>query len=178
MDIEAVENNIAPCFSASKPLKSGLRLPGTWHLFESGVKAILGQQVSVMAASKLTTQLVNELGKSLDGKRLFPTPQAIVDSSLDFFKMPGARKQALKNLALHYLHHDDPDDITQWLSLKGIGPWTVDYAKLRGLSDPDIFLANDLGVKKAMEHQPSSCDPELASPWRSYFTFQLWNQLS
>ena len=90
--------------------------------------------------------------------------------------MPGARKQALRNLAQHYVDHPQPDTPEPWLALKGIGPWTLDYARMRGLSEPDIYLGGDLGVKKAAA-KSAGFDPALASPWRSYLTFQLWAQL-
>lgn len=48
---------------------------------------------------------------------------------------------------------------------------------MRGLSDPDIYLAGDLGVKKAMEKSGIELNPDKAAPFRSYLTFQLWSQL-
>ncbi|MFM9587480.1 DNA-3-methyladenine glycosylase 2 family protein, partial [Streptomyces caniscabiei] len=63
--------------------------------------------------------------------------------------MPQARKNALRNLANFCQQHPECVDLDQWLILKGIGPWTVNYAKLRGQSQPDILLDGDLGVKKA-----------------------------
>jgi AraC family transcriptional regulator of adaptative response / DNA-3-methyladenine glycosylase II len=112
----------------------------------------------------------------------FPVPEAIVNNELDFLKIPKSRKQTLRNLANHFLVGELPHEPLSWLQLKGIGTWTVAYAQLRGLSDPDIFLASDLGVKKAMSqltpYLKSSFSPEQVSPWRSYLTFQLWSQLS
>ena len=61
--------------------------------------------------------------------------------------------------------------------IKGIGPWTVDYIRMRGLSDPDVFLARDLGVQKALAQCERTINAEAAAPWRSYLTFHLWNLL-
>ena len=177
VDMDAVEQDLQHCFADASLIKSGLRLPGIWSLFEAGVRAILGQQISVVAARNLVTTLVAELGQPCGSQRLFPSPRSIVKSELGFLKIPGSRKQTLRNLAQHYLNHHSPDDTTQWLNLKGIGPWTVAYAQLRGLSDPDIYLAGDLGVKKAAEKLTSKFTPEQAAPWRSYLTLQLWSQL-
>ena len=91
--------------------------------------------------------------------------------------MPGARKKTLHDLAQHYLNSENPNDPQDWLGIKGIGPWTVNYACMRGLSDPDIYLGGDLGVKKAQAILPDSFKPEQASPWRSYLTIHLWSQL-
>jgi AraC family transcriptional regulator of adaptative response / DNA-3-methyladenine glycosylase II len=173
----------------------------------------LGQQISVTAAKNLVTKVVENLGEEMPEseqsgiqqvgvsgqvKRLFPKPAAFVENEFAFLKMPGSRKQTLRNLAQHYVSKDNPDDPEAWLRLKGIGPWTTEYAQMRGLSDPDIYLAGDLGVKKAMfkalndaensddakqlttkpdDLEMKKFNPETASPWRSYLTFQLWSQL-
>ncbi len=177
VDIDAVNRDLERFFSVAAPIKTGLRLPGVWNPFEAGIRAILGQQVSVVAARKLVTTLVATLGLEMGDHRLFPSPGAIAKSELGFLKMPASRKQTLHHLAQHYLNHSSPADPQQWLALKGIGVWTVDYAKLRGLSDPDIYLAGDLGVKKAVLKTGQSLDPQQAAPWRSYLTLQLWSQL-
>lgn len=185
VDMQAVEHDLQQSFVTEFQLNTGIRLPGIWDMFEAGIRAILGQQISVNAAKNLVETLVVNLGNKLDNNKvthyLFPTPEAIANSELDFFKMPGSRKQTLRNLAQHFIASDTPNDPSQWLKLKGIGPWTLEYAQLRGLSDPDIFLAGDLGVKKAMEQLKTQFKadfaPEQVSPWRSYLTFQLWSQL-
>ena len=177
LDMQAVEHDLQSCFPDNFTINEGIRLPGIWDMFEAGVRAILGQQISVAAARNLVENLVNILGAQMEGKRLFPTPQSIAASDLTFLKMPTSRKQTLHNLAKHYLESDKPNDPEQWLKLKGIGPWTVEYSQLRGLSEPDIFLGGDLGVKKAMVNLKPGFNIVQASPWRSYLTFQLWSQL-
>jgi AraC family transcriptional regulator of adaptative response / DNA-3-methyladenine glycosylase II len=177
VDMQAVEDDINACFPNEFSINSGIRLPGVWSVFEAGVRAVLGQQISVAAARNLVEILVHSLGEEVGDKRLFPTPESIASSNLAFFKMPGSRKQTLHNLAQYYLESDEPNDPIQWLKLKGIGPWTVAYSQLRGLSDPDIFLGGDLGVQKAMVNLKPNIDIEQAAPWRSYLTFQLWSQL-
>ena len=178
-DTSLIEAHLAEQLPAAFQLKSGLRIPGIWSVFEAGIRAILGQQVSVQAARNLVTQLVVNLGRSsTEDQQYFPTPKAVAQSELAFIKMPGARKNSLRALAQHFLDSDDATDPDTWLAIKGIGPWTVNYAKMRGLSDPDIFLAGDLGVDKALKTiNNKNINPELMSPWRSYLTFQLWNQL-
>jgi len=173
VDIQMIEQDLQQCVT----VKSGVRLLGTWNMFEAGIRAILGQQISVVAARNLVALLVKNLGISVGEYQLFPSPQAIKQSDLSFLKIPESRKQTLHNLAFHYMKSNNPDDPIQWLLLKGIGPWTVDYARLRGLSEPDIYLGGDLGVKKSMIQSGHTFKPDLASPWRSYLTLQLWSQL-
>ncbi|MCF6262594.1 MAG: helix-turn-helix domain-containing protein [Xanthomonadales bacterium] len=173
VDTQMVEQDL----QAYIALRPGLRLPGIWSMFEAGIRAILGQQISVTAAGNLLAILVATLGQAAGERYLFPTPQSILNSKLEFLKIPASRKQTLRSLAQHYLSHNKPDNPQPWLELKGIGAWTVDYARLRGLSHPDIYLAGDLGVKKAVTKTGNNFKPELASPWRSYLTLQLWSQL-
>jgi AraC family transcriptional regulator of adaptative response / DNA-3-methyladenine glycosylase II len=167
----------------------GLRVPGLWSPFEAGIRAILGQQVSVAAARNLVTLFVEELGAPLDIKgmqaidgsltpRLFPEPSAVINHSLDFFRMPQSRKDTVRRLAQHFLSADDAGDIDAWLDIKGIGPWTVNYVKLRATKDPDVWLAGDVGLKNAIKSLGREPDLELTRPWRSYLTLQMWNQLS
>ena len=177
VDMQAVEHDLQQSFAPEFIIKSGVRLPGIWDVFEAGIRAILGQQISVVAARDLVTQLVKNLAKSSGTNYLFPSPESIATSDLGFLRIPESRKQTLRNLAQHYLDSESPNEPQRWLKLKGIGPWTVEYVQLRGLSEPDVFLASDLGVKKAIANLKSRLDPEQASPWRSYLTFQLWSQL-
>ncbi|MEE4245855.1 MAG: AlkA N-terminal domain-containing protein, partial [Kangiellaceae bacterium] len=189
---QAIDQQLAPLFPKNTLNHEGLRLPGIWSVFEAGIRAILGQQVSVKAAQNLVTQIVNELGQPLEvnnltERRLFPTPLAIVESDLDFIKMPGTRKDTLRCFAQWAIEQSNDNqelglsdishNIDSILELKGIGPWTLDYIKMRGLSDPDIWLGGDLGIKNAMKQHDLNFDPDLAKPWRSYLTLQTWSYL-
>jgi AraC family transcriptional regulator of adaptative response / DNA-3-methyladenine glycosylase II len=156
---------------------TGLRIPGVWDKFEAGCRAILGQQISVKAAIRLLSQLTKELGATVGDKVYFPSPEAIANSDLSFLEIPYSRKQTLRLLAQHNVHSSDSSDslVDDWLSIKGIGPWTVAYAKMRGQSSPDIWLNTDLIVKKQLAKL--TIDAELARPWRSYLTLQLWSMV-
>lgn len=158
-DINVIENTLTVAGIEFDEKNTGIRLPGVWSPFEAGCRAILGQQISVVAAIKLLSQLVDELGErdnvnsaqSDSVSIYFPKPHVVMESSLTFLGMPQKRREALQAFARYCDKHPDEEDIEQWLKIKGIGPWTVNYAKMRGLSNP-----------------------ELASPWGSYLTFQLW----
>lgn len=176
-DVSLVEKSLTESYGSFIHFSPGIRLPGIWSVFEAGVRAILGQQVSVVAAHNLLRELVANLGREVGDKILFPTPSSMMECDFLFLKIPESRKQTLRNLAQHYFSHQSPDNLKLWLELKGIGPWTVDYARLRGLSDPDVYMGGDLGIKKIIDKMPSKFDPDLASPWRSYLTIQLWSLL-
>ncbi|MBW8186537.1 DNA-3-methyladenine glycosylase 2 family protein [Shewanella nanhaiensis] len=203
LDLDADMFQIQTSLSSIDIIKNlivdGLRLPGTWSAFEAGCRAILGQQVSVVQATKLLNRLVEENGERLtiSGREvlLFPTPLAIASASLDELKMPGARKAALNAFGAFVSQYPDAP-VDDWLNIKGIGPWTVAYAKMRGLSDPNILLCSDLIVKKRvlkryealmgagadltvnLDTPYKTITQQLEqsiSPWGSYLTFQLWN---
>lgn len=177
LDSDHLATTLSDFLNCDRHEVDGLRLPGIWSCYEAGLRAILGQQISVKAAHALCQQIINELGDPYEGKRIFPQPAKLADHSLDFLKMPGKRKQTIRDFATHYLTHPDPDNPDCWADIKGVGPWTCDYARLRGQSQPDIFLGGDLGVKKALSHIATPKDIADLSPWRSYLTFYLWKNL-
>ncbi|MDT8410603.1 MAG: AlkA N-terminal domain-containing protein [Wenzhouxiangellaceae bacterium] len=178
-DIERIDLQLAQLPALANRLRPGLRLPGIWDPFEAGVRAILGQQVSIAAARGLVTALVHRIGPELGDRRRFPSATEVAGARLDFLKMPASRRDTLARFAGFYAErkrstHRAPDP-DQWQALKGIGPWTVSYARMRGLSDSDIWLGTDLGVQRTLQREGLTLDPQAASPWRSYLTFQLWN---
>jgi AraC family transcriptional regulator of adaptative response / DNA-3-methyladenine glycosylase II len=177
-DTIIIQTQLLRCGVPENKIVTGLRIPGVWDTFEAGCRAILGQQISVKAAIALLSQLTKELGETQGEKLYFPTAAAIANSQLCFLKIPQSRKQTLRLLAQHHLNLlDSPDtqdsSVDTWLNIKGIGPWTVAYAKMRGQSCPDIWLNTDLIVKKQLAK--IKIEAELARPWRSYLTLQLWS---
>lgn len=171
-DIQSIIGQLENSGLAKEHLLAGMRLPGVWNTFEAGCRAILGQQISVKAAINLLTLLTRELGEQKQGRFYFPQAKSIAESELSFLKIPQSRKQTLRAFA-EYMQDNAAADLDEWLNIKGIGPWTVAYAKMRGLSCPDIWLNTDLVIKKQLAKY--SVDSELARPWRSYLTFQLWS---
>ncbi|CAB9495824.1 DNA-3-methyladenine glycosylase 2 family protein [Alteromonas macleodii] len=182
-----IEQSLMQAGLSQKQLTSGLRLPSAWSVFESGCRAIVGQQVSVKAAIGQVTLLVHQLGERVSNVvssqgfdtetgecYSFPIPETVADNNLEFLRMPQARKNALRSFAQLFVSDSVPahEDI---LAIKGVGPWTLDYLKMRGERNPDIYLGGDLIVRKVAQLYP--IEPDKAAPWRSYLTLQLW-QLS
>jgi AraC family transcriptional regulator of adaptative response / DNA-3-methyladenine glycosylase II len=174
--IQSIDKQLLTLEGLNNKMHTGLRLPGTWSLFEAGVRAILGQQISVAGALKLVATLVKHYGTKQGDLTLFPIPKNLLNSDLNELKMPASRRATLLNLA-QFMNENPQASPDEWLQLKGIGPWTIDYAKMRGLSHPNIWLGGDLGIKKSLTQQGIALNPEAASPWQSYLTFQVWNLL-
>lgn len=204
LDLDADATAIATQLESNPVLatlnSTGIRLPGLWSSFEAGVRAILGQQVSVKVAHKLVSRLVVELGKTLPAATagsdvpnlVFPEPAAVAGSNLEFLAMPNKRRQALRLLAEHILQNGEDSTsgvgmqgaaYKDWLVIPGIGPWTVQYTAFR-MGHPDIFLAGDLGVKNALKKLAMKSEnvpvfiEDTTSPWGSYATLLLWQSLS
>ncbi|MHA7880128.1 MAG: AlkA N-terminal domain-containing protein [Saccharospirillum sp.] len=180
-DSRRIDAYLAPIITPVAPYRPGLRLPGILSLFEAGVRAILGQQISVTAARNLVAQLVQgyglPAGQAQQAKRFFPTPEQLADQSLEVLKIPQRRRQSLIDFSRYMADPSNRQkDPEHWRPIKGIGDWTIRYARMRGMSDCDVWLGSDLGIQKALQRTGALFDPAAASPWQSYLTFQLWSQ--
>lgn len=160
--------------------RPGLRVPGAFDPFESSVRAILGQQVSVKAATTLATRLLDRFGP--------PTPARLAAQTPDNIRTIGLTQRRAETLstfarAIHDGRVDlaDPDPeraIAHLQTLPGIGPWTAHYIAMRALSWPDAFPASDLGVLKALGVTTGKAAEARATPWRpfrAYAVLHLWH---
>ena len=173
------------------------RVPGCWDRFELAVRAILGQQVSVAAATTLAGRLVARFGASLPfDDRLthrFPTPAELADADLAAIGLTRARAETIRGLSravaggepLLELAPSLEEAVERLRALPGIGDWTAQYVALRALGEPDAFPAGDLGLRQAMadgERRPTEAAlrrrAEAWRPWRGYAALLLWGELS
>jgi AraC family transcriptional regulator, regulatory protein of adaptative response / DNA-3-methyladenine glycosylase II len=173
-----------------------VRVPGAFDAFEAGVRAMLGQQVSVAAARTLAGRLVATCGMALTVPDLalthvFPTPAAIATARLEPLGLPRARAASLRGFAhavasgaLDLGAFRDLDDAVQQLTaLPGIGDWTAQYVAMRALGEPDAFPAGDLGVRQALaragrlpSERETRARAERWRPWRAYAVLALWTE--
>jgi AraC family transcriptional regulator of adaptative response / DNA-3-methyladenine glycosylase II len=179
--------------------RPGLRAPGGWDGFELAVRAILGQQVSVVAARKLAGKLVARTSPRLSPQvtgderlvAVFSNPERLTRVDLSTIGMPAARIAALKSLAAAAFadpHLLDPvgtyaEAVARLLALPGFGPWTAQYWALRALRDSDAFPAADVALLRspAVAHNGKRPTPKLLldraeswRPWRAYAAQHLW----
>jgi AraC family transcriptional regulator, regulatory protein of adaptative response / DNA-3-methyladenine glycosylase II len=181
---------LAPLVAAAP----GRRVPRTVDAEELAVRAVLGQQVSTAAARTHAARLVMAHGTPIhdpdgDLTHLFPTPGAIAAADPTTLAMPRGRREALRGVSgaladgtLDLGAGGDRDAARErLLALRGIGPWTVETIAMRGLGDPDAFLANDLGVRAAARTLGLAETPAAMTrrsdawrPWRAYAVQHLW----
>ncbi|MBK5287790.1 MAG: DNA-3-methyladenine glycosylase 2 family protein, partial [Acidimicrobiia bacterium] len=172
----------------------GLRVPGHPDGFELIVRAVMGQQVSVVGARTLAGRLVQRAGKPLDAPsgditHLFPDAATVAALGPDEFAMPRARAHALRGVARAMADGEiaidpgaDRDALrAQLVGLPGIGPWTAEYVLMRAVGDPDAFLPTDLGIRRALEAKGLDANSkaviaraEAWRPWRAYANVHLW----
>jgi len=159
----------------------GLRVPGAWDGFETAVRAVLGQQVSVARATGLATRLMQRFG---DGG--FPCAQRLRNANVAAIGMPGQRGKAVRALAAAWVDGgldlregtDGPSLRAALCRLPGIGPWTASYIALRVAKDADAFPAGDWVVRKVLRATAAEAAKRAAawSPWRAYALMHLWHR--
>ncbi|HEV3035893.1 MAG TPA: AlkA N-terminal domain-containing protein [Solirubrobacteraceae bacterium] len=176
-------------------VRPGLRAPGAWDPFEIGVRAIVGQQVSVAAANGIIARLVARTGMAVPGLRqlrlthLFPAPSDLAHADLGGLGLTAARARAVgafaRAVAAGHIDLDRSrtlEELTGSITATaGLGPWTAHYVALR-LGEPDAFPAGDLGLRRALaratgDSVTTSRAAQLAEPWsphRAHAAAHLW----
>jgi len=180
--------------------ESGLRVPGAWDAFEIAVRAILGQQVSVKAASTMAGRLVQAFGEQLPQPgeagltSLFPSPDRLCEAELTEVGLTQQRARSVQALARAVADGEITFNTSSSLekaiehltALPGIGDWTAHYIAMRALHEPDAFPAGDLGLRRAISADGKSAWSEKKliarsqdwRPWRAYAAMYLWNRYS
>lgn len=179
--------------------RPGLRMPGAFDEFELAVRAILGQQVSVAAATGLAGRLVAafgtpltpaERGEQADLTHLFPTPEQLVEAEISrVLNIPRARGRAIRNVAAATIAATDflspgadlDTTVARLKALPGIGDWTAHYIAMRALGQTDALPAGDVGLMRALDlgsGRPNRAQlldrSEAWRPWRAYAALHLW----
>ena len=205
-DLDAPAEDIAlvlktdPLLRRQLRAQPGLRVPGAWDGFELTIRAILGQQVSVAAATTLAGRLAERYGRPIalpetlvaggdspDLARLFPTPERLARARMNNIGITSSRTASIRRVARAVLAGDisfdpgaDVETVCEALtSIRGIGDWTAQYVAMRALKHPDAFPETDLGLQKAADSGPAALRQraEAWRPWRAYGAMLLWGSL-
>jgi len=171
----------------------GLRVPGAFDGFEMALRAVLGQQITVKAATTLACRFAEAFGEKIKMpypqlSRLPPTPEKIArtrGSDISRLGIIGTRARSIialaQALAAGTMNLDagaDPDfTINQLAALPGIGPWTAHYIAMRALRWPDAFPKDDIAVRNNLGGVTAKRAEELSQawrPWRSYAVLHIW----
>lgn len=172
----------------------GLRVPGVFDGFELALRAILGQQVTVKAATTLFGRFARRFGVEIATPHAALThlapraeviaqaaPQQLIDLGLTSRRAETISRmaQAVAGGAISLEPAADPDAVMAAMqALPGIGPWTAHYIAMRALRHPDAWPDGDLGLLHALKltsHRELRAAAEPWRPWRSYAALHLWN---
>ncbi len=186
-DPAAVDGTLGadPALAGAVATEPGVRVPRAVDGFETAVRAIVGQQVSVSSARTTLTRLL----PAADDLVGFPGPEVVADLPDDAFRMPAARRATIRALAQAVADGkldldpgaDRDESVARLQELPGVGAWTAGYVAMRAVGDPDVFLPTDLAARRGARNLglPDS-PPALAAyaerwrPWRSYALIRLW----
>jgi AraC family transcriptional regulator of adaptative response / DNA-3-methyladenine glycosylase II len=177
----------------------GTRLPGAFDAFETAVRAVLGQQISVKAAATLAARLAEYLGTPVETglaglTRSFPSAGDLLaiggelEGRLGALGVTSARSRTIRQLArafadgsINFDYPADPEaEAGKLTAIAGVGGWTANYVAMRAMGHVDAFLETDHGVKRALSPLTPRESLDLAEawrPWRAYATINLWNSL-
>jgi AraC family transcriptional regulator of adaptative response / DNA-3-methyladenine glycosylase II len=204
-DLDANMNAIHASLSTDNLLKevieknTGMRLPGAWDPFEVVVRAVVGQQISVKGARTILERIAKRAGipaGKLAAEELnlfFPDAGEIARADLTGLGIPRKRSDTLQRVAKAVYSGQvrleagrKPSEFIDEISqIKGIGPWTANYIAMRAFGEPDAFIAQDLGIIKALTPKggarPTAIQVEKRAenwrPWRAYAAVYLWHTL-
>ena len=170
----------------------GIRVPGAWDGFELAVRAILGQQISVRAATTIAGRIAAMFGSPAAGdpgdrglERLFPTPEQLADAAIEQAGVVSVRAETIRALARRIVNGtltfrscaDGRAAVSALEDLPGIGNWTAEYIAMRALGEPDAFPSGDLILRRAAGDctaRELSHKSEAWRPWRAYAVILLW----
>jgi AraC family transcriptional regulator of adaptative response / DNA-3-methyladenine glycosylase II len=190
-DLGADPAVIGACLGADRLLRRalaahpGIRAPGAWDGFELTVRAILGQQISVRAATTMAGRVAERWGEpvetSIGLSRVFPTPQQLLEAPLEEIGLISARAATIRAVAQAVVNgslaFDGLATHDALRSIAGIGEWTAQYVAMRALNEPDAFPSGDLVLRRmAGDLSARELDVRSAdwSPWRAYAVVLLW----
>jgi len=173
---------------------AGLRVPGAISGFELALRAVLGQQITVKAATTIFGRFVETFGSQIETPdpgvdRVAPDAGDIADATLQQLidrGLTSKRAESVRALARAAadgsIKLDPPVDAAAMRGalreLPGIGPWTAEYIAMRALGDPDAFPHSDLGLLQALKlEKPAAllARAEAWRPYRAYAALHLWH---
>jgi DNA-3-methyladenine glycosylase II len=181
----------------------GLRVPQSATPFEALTWAIIGQQISVSAATAIRRRFI-QLASPVrhDGLHCYPDAATVCLLTPDALRSVGfSATKADTLLAVSRLCRDQqllPETLhldayaeqleRNLLEIRGLGPWSVNYTLLRGYGFLDGSLHADVAVQKALQMllgQPERPTARVTrdwladfTPWRALVAAHLWQSLS
>jgi len=194
-EMTAVDAHLATDPELARDVKRepGVRVPGALDGFETAIRAVLGQQVTVLGARTLTQRLVDAFGQRTTGfqtstgaafTHFFPDAAQLANAgprTIAKIGLPTKRAETLHRLAvasaegkLSLVRGAIAAGRAGLSEIPGIGPWTIEYVAMRALGDPDAYPASDIALINALGRKGETL--EHLKPWRAYAAVRLWRR--
>lgn len=138
----------------------GVKATRTPSFFEAIVIAISEQQLSILIGVRFKSKLAQRYGLEINGQYGFPDAEKIASLKPDDIRKLGyswrkseyiieAAKQDFSGIE----KLSTEDAINELVKIRGIGPWTAEYALIRGLGRYDAVPATDLAISKIISRE-------------------------
>lgn len=154
--------------------------------FAALARSIVGQQISVKAASKI-------FGRLEEKTRLQPKQVAdLTEEQIKAIGLSPQKSRYIQDLAEHFVKDSavfdhleslsDEEVIEELTKVKGIGVWTAQMFLMFTLVRPDVFAPDDVGLQQAikkiygLKEMPKRAElAEFATRWAPYRTTACWH---
>ena len=159
--------------------------------FKDLVDAIVQQQLSLKAAATIFGRITKELGGKVTPERILrKKDETLRACGLSYSKIKYLKDLSSRvkngNLVLSKMNKlSDQEVMEELIAVKGIGKWTTDMFLMFTLARPDVFPAEDMGIRNAMKQilkKDMSFErmvkfAERWRPWRTVASWYLWKIL-
>ena len=165
-----------------------LELISRGDLFYTLIRSIIGQQISVKAASTVWSRLSEKVGEII--------PENILSQSTDELRncgLSGKKVEYIRGISESWNDYsnyewekmDDEEIVKKLIQLRGVGRWTAEMILIFTLLRPDIFPIGDIGMIRGIEKTYNSGEKmsmdeiygisEKWKPWRTVACCYMWS---
>lgn len=151
-------------------------------LFQTLVRSIVGQQISVLAADAIWGRLVDHLGEATPEAVLATDQTSIAACGVTRPKASyiyGLAENAAELLNQPWDEMSDAAIMKHLVKFRGIGPWTAEMLLMFHFLRPDVFSLGDIGLIRGTQRLVPEAETkedvgEIAERWRPYRTAAAW----
>ena len=164
-----------------------LELISRGDIFFTLIRSIIGQQISVKAASTVWSRFTNKVGEI--------TPKNILSIDFEDLRSCGLSQKKTEYVigiseswneysSFNWSEMDDEEVVGKLIKLRGVGKWTAEMILIFTLLRPDVFPIGDIGMIRGIEKTYNSgvkmsidelyTLSEKWKPWRTVACCYMW----
>ena len=151
-------------------------------LFQTLVRSIVGQQISVTAADAIWGRLCLHLGEVTPEHVLATDQESIASCGLTRPKASyifGLAQDADRLMKQPWHQMTDQEIQKHLVSFRGIGPWTAEMMLMFHFLRQDVFSLGDIGLIRGTQRLVPEAETkddvdEIAKRWKPYRTAAAW----